>query len=163
MIESALVGGITGDTGRIGGYWSVAGLDATTVDGTNTSLNDPITQAARDLGYSLVDFTSLADADLTTFTADQWTALLDVSTLYCLRKIEGSYTKFDETVGPKSQQLSQRRDGYEQALKYWANLCLKKYGIGLMTMAAQVGTPSRGFPVPSDNVNWGLGQGRTDH
>ena len=167
-VEAVLIGGVAGDSGRVGGFWSVCGFDATTVDGTNRSLNDPITQAARDLSYPLADFTQLADQDLVSFGPYDFGALCDVATLYCLRKIEQNYTKVDETVGPRSQRLSQRRDAFAEALKYWAELCQDRYGIGLMPMSTVVATPVRGYPTPQRPEFWGPfpapgGTARTDH
>lgn len=49
---------------RVGTWLTAAGLDGTTVNGTNADLNDPIAQALLQAGYTVATITSVADADL---------------------------------------------------------------------------------------------------
>jgi len=49
---------------RVGAWYTAAGLDGTTINGTNADLNDPIVAALLQLGYTVANITSVADTDI---------------------------------------------------------------------------------------------------
>lgn len=76
---------------RLGPWLAQAGLDATTIDGTNADLADAIGAAVRGVGGTTASYAAVTDADLLTVSdADQ---LLDLAELRTLEMIEGNLDK----------------------------------------------------------------------
>jgi hypothetical protein len=90
----------------VGPFLSRVGLDATTANGANPSLEEPIRRAVSRLVGSPWDQTRLAaaDADLEGL---ELTTLLDLATLRTLEQCRDNWAEFDETKGEVSQSLSQ--------------------------------------------------------
>jgi len=99
-IESVLVQ-------RVGGVFIAAGMDGTTISGSNASLNDPIGYALRQLGYNVAYIASVSDADLAGVPGSEIDALLDLAELRALNNFIGMYSAVDIRLGPRSENLSQ--------------------------------------------------------
>lgn len=91
---------------QAGPFLSRVGLDATTANGSNPSLEEPIRRAVSRLVGSSWDQTKLAavDADLVGL---ELTTLLDLATLRTLEQCRDNWAEFDESKGEVSQSLSQ--------------------------------------------------------
>lgn len=96
--------------GRLGTLMTEAGLDGTTVDGTNADLNDPFASALRSMGYAVADITNVSDVDLSALAEEDYNEFLDRAELRVLETIEGNYVLVDITAGPRSEKLSQLLD-----------------------------------------------------
>lgn len=96
--------------GRLGTLMTEAGLDGTTVDGTNADLNDPFASALRSMGYTVADITNVSDVDLSALAEEDYNEFLDRAELRVLESIEGNYVLVDITAGPRSEKLSQLLD-----------------------------------------------------
>lgn len=86
---------------RLGGWLVAAGLDGTTVDGTNASLDSPLAWALR-----AVEEDSVADVPSASLSQ-----FYDLAELRALLTIYQNYSKVDGKAGPvegKADQLAQR-------------------------------------------------------
>lgn len=92
--------------GALGPRLSFVGLDGTTQDGTNASLNDPIRRAVQSMGSVVSNFI-VADADIAPFTGWSLEQLLDYAKLEALQRIAERCTFVDTKVGDGSFDLSQ--------------------------------------------------------
>jgi len=92
---------------RAGPLMVLAGLDGSTVDGTNADLNDPIGWAVRVLGYVTTDVTAVADADVASVTADEFNDFFDLGELRVLETVIGNYDDVDLRVGPRDEKYHQ--------------------------------------------------------
>jgi hypothetical protein len=90
---------------RIGGMMQVAGMDITTVDGTNTNLNDPIGWSVRKLGGLTLNPTSVTSAEVEAIANED--ALLDLVELRTLESILTNYSLVDSKVGPREESYDQ--------------------------------------------------------
>lgn len=100
----------------VGPLMTAAGMDGTTVDGTNADANGPIGRAVRDLGYAVADATAVADTDIASVTDAQHNEFLDRVTLHTLEAILGNLDDVDIVVGPRSEKLSQLAEQVEKKL-----------------------------------------------
>lgn len=91
---------------QAGPFLARVGLDATTANGSNPSLEEPIRRAVSRLVGSAWDQTKLAaaDADLEGL---ELTTLLDLATLRTLEQCRDNWAEFDQSDGEDSQSLSQ--------------------------------------------------------
>lgn len=117
---------------RVGPALTAAGMDGTTVDGTNASLNGPIGKAVRYLGYTVASAVLVADADVAQVTDAETDQFLDLATLYTLEAVLGNLDDVDIRVGPRSESLSQLAKQLERKI---ARLS-KQLGTDLPTMEA---------------------------
>lgn len=86
---------------RLGGWMTAAGLDGVTMDGTNASLDSPISYALRAVEEDAVG--DVSSTDLSQF--------YDLAELRALLTTYQNYTKVDGRAGPvegKADQLAQR-------------------------------------------------------
>lgn len=121
---------------RCGSLLTAAGLDGTTLDGTNVDLNDPIGYALREMGYTVDDITAVADADVS--SAANYDKLLDLSELRTLENIQGNLDEVDITLGPRKEALGQLPTRLEKRIERLEAKVRKVYGIGVGTITAGV-------------------------
>lgn len=123
---------------RAGKILTAVGLDGTTVSGTNIDLNDPIGFSLRNLGYSVASITNVSDADLAGAGDDEIDQLLDVAEL---RLLENALQNFDQvtvTVGPRTEDLSDLRDGLEKTITRKREYVSSQYGSGATLEAGAI-------------------------
>jgi hypothetical protein len=101
---------------RTGQLLTVIGLDGTTVDGTNTDLNDPIGYGIRNSGGTVADFTNVVDSDVTTVAESDYDQLIDIAELRTLMNIQGNYDLVDTDVGEVTEDWSKLGDTLEKAI-----------------------------------------------
>jgi len=118
----------------VGPLMTAAGMDGTTVDGTNADLNGPIGRALHDLGHAVASFVLVANADVDDVTDAQTGEFLDRVILHTLEAVLGNLDDVDITVGPRSEKLSQLA---AQAERRVARLRVT-LGAGMVTPAATV-------------------------
>lgn len=123
---------------RSGKLLVAAGLDGTTIDGTNADLNDPIGSAVRQMGYSVASVVNVTDSDLSVIGDDEIDQLLDVAELRTLETVEGNLDQVDITVGPRSESLNQLSVRVRMKIDTVRRAIEKKYGIGAGTLSAGV-------------------------
>ena len=123
---------------RCGPLMETAGMDMYPVSGFYDGLNDPIGFAMRKLSYSVADITSVANSDVSAVTTDDLDALLDLAELRLLQNVLGNFDAVDTTVGPRTEKLSQLRDGLEVRIDKLSAAISSDYGIG--GTALQAGT-----------------------
>ncbi len=122
---------------RTGKLMVAADLDGTTVNGTNTDLNDPLGAAIRDAGGAVSDISSVVDADIASITAsvDQF---IDTAELRVLESIEGNLDDVDTTAGTQSRRFSQLAAQVAKRIDRKEKQLEKKYGVGLQELEAGV-------------------------
>lgn len=123
---------------RCGSLLTAAGLDGTTLDGTNVDLNDPIGYALREMGYTVDDITAVADDDVSSVSTANYDKLLDLSELRTLENIQGNLDEVDITLGPRKEALGQLPDRLEKRIERLEAKVRKVYGIGVGTITAGV-------------------------
>jgi len=114
---------------RVGPLMTAAGLDGTTVDGTNADLNGPIGRAVRDLDHTVTDITSVTDTDVAQVT--EYDEFLDIAVLKTLGVILGNLDDVDVTAGPRSEKLSQLAEQVERKADRLLESMERDYGYGL--------------------------------
>lgn len=92
---------------QVGPLLTAAGLDGTTVDGTNASLNGPIGRAIRDLDYTVGSAVLIDNDDVALITDAEIDEFLDRVVLHTLEMILGNLDDVDLVVGPRSEKFSQ--------------------------------------------------------
>jgi hypothetical protein len=123
---------------RCGRLLTAAGLDGSTIDGTNADLNDPIGWAARQCGLSLTSITTVTDDELAALADDDTDKLLDLAELRTLetiaenpdvttRQADGAQVDLSD-VDTKLHRLIERKQARIERL----------YGIGYTTFSAGV-------------------------
>lgn len=123
---------------RLGGLLTGAELDGTTASGSNTDLNDPIGWAVRRCGGSVVNFASVADADVATVASADYDQLLDLAEFRTLVSISGNLAVVSITVGPRREELSDLVDLVEKRLARKRKQIESDYAFGLGTLEAGV-------------------------
>ena len=102
---------------RCGATLTAVGLDGTTIDGSNTDINDPLWDSLRRLGYTVTNISSVNDADIASVSTDDERAFLDVAEL---RLLESAYNAaialVDVSVGPRRESLSQLAANIDKAV-----------------------------------------------
>lgn len=121
---------------RCGRLLAALGLDGTTVDGTNSDLNDPIGWAIRSCGGTVASLAAVSDGDVATTAESDLDKLLDLAELRTLESIQANNDKVDIQS--------------EQTRKAWATLgtrletmiarkqkqIARDYGVGLGSLTA---------------------------
>ena len=123
---------------RVGALMTAASMDGTTIDGTNTDLNDPIGQALMRLDYTPTDITLIVDADLSSVGTGDYAGLLDIAEWRVLESIAGNLALVDITVGPRSEKLSQLADQVTAMAANKRQQVEDEYGIGGASMTAGI-------------------------
>ena len=121
---------------RAGPLLTAAGMDGSTVDGTNASLNDPIGRAVRDLGYTVASIVLVSNTDVAQITEAQYDEFLDVATLHTLEAILGNLDDVDITVAPRTEKLSQLAAQIERKIKRLRRYLEQDYDYGLVAPVA---------------------------
>ena len=117
-------------SGRVGPLMTKAGMDGTTVDGSNADLADPIAWALQTAGYSVADITNPTTAEV----ASALTDILEVTALAELRTLEnllGNLDDVDTSVGPRDEKLSQLAEQVQKRLDWLAKWIEQLYGHGV--------------------------------
>jgi hypothetical protein len=123
---------------RLGALLTEAGLDGTTVSGSNLDLSDPIGWAVRKLGGSVANVVSVADADLAGIGADDYDQLFDLAEFRALESVSNHLVQVDLQVGPRSEKFSQLMAAVEGRLARKRKQLEVDYGFGLGTLEAGV-------------------------
>ena len=119
---------------RLGPLMTKAGMDGTTVDGTNVDMADPIAWSLRQAGYSVADITNPTTAEVALAT-DDTDKILDLSELRTLENILGNLDDVDVTVGPRREALSQLADQCKSRLDAVKLKVEDAYGYGASVLA----------------------------
>lgn len=123
---------------RVGPLLTSAGMDGTTVDGTNADLNDPIGGSILNLGYTVLNIVSIVDADVAQVQADEYSEILNVAELLTLENILGNLDDVDITVGPRTEKLSQIAAQVQRKIERIEARLKAKYGYGAASITASV-------------------------
>ena len=123
---------------RSGKKMTFAGLDGTTVNGTNPDLNDPIGNALLGMGFSPTSIVLIADADLSGITDTDLNEFFDRAQYRLLKNIAGNLDVVDIQVGPRRENLSQIHEQIEKEIKALETSLAKQYGVGLGSLSGGV-------------------------
>lgn len=114
---------------RCGTVLDAAGLDGTTVNGSNADLNDPLWYALDRLSYSVADISEVANADITAVVSDDFAPFLDLAELRALETAQSAATALvDFSVGPRRESLSQFAERLAKTIETKRQQLLKDYG-----------------------------------
>lgn len=130
-VESILVA-------RCGALMEAAGMDGSTIDGTNTDLSDPIGYSLRQAGYTVTNVAAVANADLSGLAADDYDQVFDVAELRTLESVLGNLDDVDIKLGPRSESLSQLAKGLETRIQRLQAKVEREYGVGASVLQAGV-------------------------
>lgn len=122
---------------------TAAGMDGTTINGTNLSLNDPIGYAIRKCGGTVALFTGVAMSDVETVSEANYDKLIDVAELRTLENIEGNLDDVDIGVGSRRESLNQLATQVAKKIDRKREQVERAYGVGLGALEA--GVVSLGF------------------
>lgn len=114
---------------RAGSFMAAVGM-ATTVAGSNASLNDPIGWALRRAGYSVSSLTSVADSDLAGLATTDTDKLLDLAEIRTLENVAGNLTQVDVTMGDRTDKFGQLLAQIEKRIERLRKQIEQDYGIG---------------------------------
>jgi hypothetical protein len=123
---------------RLGALLTEAGLDGTTVDGSNVDLNDPIGWAVRQADGSVDDPATVDDEDVQTVATADLDKLLDLAEYRALESISGNLNLVDIESGPFRQSFNQLRVGLEQRIARKRKQLERDYDFGDSGFAASV-------------------------
>jgi hypothetical protein len=134
---------------RCGRQMAYAHLDATTVDGTNIDMNDPLCVAMGSLGYPVADPSHVTDADLLRVGPGDVGQLKAVGEWRCLESVLGNRASPDQMADTNNQQWhgSFWAELEKRAARLKADL-EKQYGVGLAPIEA--GVFDLGFAATTD-------------
>lgn len=104
------------------------GMDGSTVDGSNLSLNAPIGWAIRQAGGSVAAPSLVTDTDVATVT--DYDLLLDLAELRTLQSVLGGFTAVDLKAGPVEIKGSQTASLIERRIAQLQSWLGQAYGIG---------------------------------
>jgi hypothetical protein len=121
---------------RCGGLLTAAGLDGTTVTGTNVDLNDPIGYGIRFVGGAVTAITLVADADLSGISADDYDALLDAAEVRALESVLGNLDDVNIKVGQLEEDRSDLAERVQKTLERKRTQLERTYGLGVSTLEA---------------------------
>lgn len=142
QIESILVR-------RCGRKLAYAHMDATTIDGTNADLSDPIAVGIGSLGYPVVDVSNVADADLGPVQPTDMSQVLAVAEWRCLESILGNRASPDQMADTNNEQWHGKfYDSLEKTVARKRKEIEQVYGVGLGTLEA--GVYDLGFQETTD-------------
>lgn len=145
-VESTLVN-------MCGGILTKAGLDGTTVDGSNASLTSPIRQALASLGFATATLGVVVEADLLPITWETLDQLLEVAELRALESALGNLNQPDQMADTDNQQwLGKLRESIEDTVARKRKQVERQYGYGLSSLVP--GVVDLGFAETFDSGNW---------
>ncbi len=125
---------------RAGRWLTAAGLDGTTVSGSNDALADPIARAIRVASGTVTDDSNPVDADVATVADADVPLLCDAGELFVLEAALQNFTKVDVSSpagGAQPDDLGQRMDR-ARAAKYAAFVA--KYGSSVLAPGVTSGS-----------------------
>lgn len=128
---------------RCGSLMMAAGMDGTTVSGSNADLNDPLGYAVRKCGGTVATITSVADSDLSGIDSGDYDKLIDIAELRTLESIEGNLDDVDISVGSRREALNQLSAQVAKKIDRKREQVERAYGVGLGELEA--GVVSLGF------------------
>lgn len=111
----------------LGPRLTYVGLDGSTRNGSNASLNGPIRRAIRAMGYNPSNFV-VADADIAVFTGYAVEKLIDYARLETLTRIAERCTDVDMKAGQGDQKLKQFHDQVLADIRVIEDRLSKPYG-----------------------------------
>jgi hypothetical protein len=123
---------------RIGKMLVAAGLDGTTVNGTNVALVGPLAWAISKSDGTLASYAAVTDADLASVDAELTFQVLDLAELRALESALGNYDAVDIRVGQRSESFSQTAGLLERRIAALRARVMDEYGIGAGTLEAGV-------------------------
>lgn len=130
---------------RCGKMLVAAGLDGTTIDGTNADLADPLGVALRHLGFSPAGLTSVTTADLSSIDASNVVEFLDVASLAAMRAALNNWAEPDQVAGQDNRQdLGKLRESLRATVKAEEDRLADLYNYGVAAGVA-AGTLTYGF------------------
>lgn len=115
---------------RCGALLTFVGKDGTTVDGTNSDLNDAIGGAIRRLGGSVTDPATVSATDIQSVDASLFDALVDIAELRLYYSIRGNLVVTDITAGPFSEKYSDIGDYLDAQIESLEARIEMEHGIG---------------------------------
>lgn len=116
---------------RCGKLLAAAGLDGSTVDGTNAALSDPLAEALRSLGVAPASPASPSTADLAGVADASAPQLLDVAELRALETVLSNWAEPDQVAGQDNRQdLGKLRDSLERTVARKSERARSLYGYG---------------------------------
>jgi hypothetical protein len=128
---------------RCGSLLTAAGMDGTTVSGSNADLNDPIGYAIRKCGGTVAALASVADSDLAGIDSADYDQLIDIAELRTLESIEGNLDDVDISVGSRRESLNQLAAQVAKKIDRKREQVERAYGVNVGVLEA--GVVSLGF------------------
>lgn len=122
---------------RCGKKMLFVGLDATTVDGTNADLNDPIVDSLGSLSTRITpaDQSNVADSDLAAVADSDLDQLRDFAEVRVLETCLGNWDQCDQMADVGNQQwLGKLYDSMEKTVARRRILVSTQYGVGLAAL-----------------------------
>lgn len=123
---------------RCGRLLTAAGLDGTTISGSNADLADPIGWAARQCGLTVASVTDVADADLAGLADSDTDKLLDLAELRTLETIAADPNVTTRQADGAQVNLSDLFTRLEMRIARKRTQIQRDYGTGLGTLTAGV-------------------------
>ena len=122
---------------RAGHLMTVAGMDGTTVAGTNADLGDPIAFALRQIGCSVATPASPTDAEVAALSTDDTDQLLDLAEIRTLDTIlQHLLDLVDTQAGARADRYSQLAAGIQARLDRAIDNARRLYGFTAGTLEA---------------------------
>jgi len=122
---------------RVGPLLTKAGMDGSTVDGTNDDLAYPIGFGLREAGYTTADITSPTSSEVGD-AEDDIDEVVDLAEYRTLANILGNLDDVDTTVGPRSEKLSQLAAQVQKRLEMVQKRLENIYGYGAVALETGV-------------------------
>lgn len=119
---------------RVGGWLTFVGLDGTTVNGTNASLNGPIRYGIVTSDGTVINPSLVIDADVATVASADLDQLYDLAELRSLENALSQFTGVDKKAGPVEIKSSQFADRLAKRITDLRSSIAITYGIGGATM-----------------------------
>lgn len=136
---------------RCGQWLSMAGLDGTTTSGANLDLNDPLGYALRQIGLTVANPATVADADLTALADTDLDKLLDLAEYRALQTILENFAAVSLDVGGRAEHYSEFADRLQSLLALKLEHLQQTYGVG--QGALQAGVLPLDFAQHSDEAS----------
>ena len=115
---------------RAGAWMTNAGLDGTTVNGTNAALNDALGYAIRAAGGTVAAPAIVTSTDVLTVADSDLDKLLDLAELRALENTLSNFALVDAKAGPVEAKSSQFADRLERRIDQIRARLAVLYGIG---------------------------------
>lgn len=115
---------------RIGAWLVNAGLNGTTVNGTNASLNDAIGYGIRVAAGTVTSPALVTDTDVASVATASYYLMIDAAELRALESVLGNFTLVDAKAGPVEAKSSQFIDYVKARIAALRESIALTYGIG---------------------------------